>query len=360
MINLVQDYEGFKKLKETWERLVSKSNVRIFQTYAWCDAAWRFLDDGQNRLYVMVWTQEKRDEVVIFPFYVDRVGVLRFIMDEHSDYCDCVYVAGANHHLAFKEALDIVRDDKTIRRINLSKMDGCSEALNYWGMLLSDSRISRVNTYSWIDVPKADDFAAAQEQLRSKDKANVRAIRRKSDRYQLRVLSRANGDKFPRAHIQILREEMIRAGRRDESFLSERFVTFCDEIYMAGGQIVEISDQQNVLVALNFILAMGGRRLSWVFLYADPHASTEMYVKYLYERGRESEFIFDFGTGGYDYKLGTFRPHLRTLFALQYDNCEAARRASVFLRFVRGLKDLVKYYVRHIKEKGHRLRDKPH
>lgn len=344
MIKAVSDIEGFTNLGKIWKSLAIDCPF-IFQTYEWCYSAWRtYLNDGTNRLYVLVWEQEGRLDKVLFPFYVDAVGTLRFIMDEHSDYCDCVYGPGVNHHLAFKEALELVKTDKSIKRIALTKLRGDSEILNYWGMLDSASHIKCANTISWIDVPQAEDFATSQEQLRSKDKANVRAIRRKAEKRDVAILKK--GGQFPVEVVKSLRDSMIAAGLRAQDFMPDSLVAFCEEIFNCGqSDIVLVKDNAGKVVALNFILLMGDRRLSWVFLYTDSHASTEMYVKYLNDECVKASFVFDFGTGGYDYKLGTFRPKLGLLFGLQLDLTRKECAKRLVREGVRLAKDSIKFCI---------------
>lgn len=344
MIKVVSDIEGFENLGKVWISLPNDCPF-IFQTYDWCYSAWRkYLDDGTNRLYVLVWEQEGRPDKVIFPFYIDATGVLRFIMDDHSDYCDCVYASGANHHLAYKEALEFIKKDKTITKVALSKLSGDSEILNYWGMLDSKSLITRANTISWIDVIQAEDFATSQEQLRSKDKANVRAIRRKAEKRDVVILKK--GDQFPVEVVKSLRDSMIAVGLRAQDFMPDSLVAFCEEIFNCGqSDIVLVKDNAGKVVALNFILLMGDRRLSWVFLYTDSHASTEMYVKYLNDECVKASFVFDFGTGGYDYKLGTFRPKLGLLFGLQLDLTRKECAKRLVREGIRLAKDSIKFCI---------------
>ena len=334
-IRRISSLDELEELASNWDELLNMRNQEqgIFQSYDWCRNAWDcILEDLKDELYVLVWRQEKADDMVIFPFCLDRNGVLRFIMDEHSDYCDCVYVLGHNHHLAYKEALEFIRADNRVKQICLHKMDGNSEALNYFAALAPQSVISKENTYSWIDVTPTDDFAASQPQLRSKDKANVRAIRRKAEKYEL-VVQKGGDSNYPAEDIDTLIDSMRRSGRRQESFMSDGLKRFCRRLFESGrADIVKLVDSAGAVAAINFILRMRSRRLSWIFLYADPHASTELYVKYFYSEAANEPFVFDFGTGGYEYKLGTFRPCTRALFGL---NISLDKKLTIRLDFYR-------------------------
>jgi hypothetical protein len=106
----------------------------------------------------------------------------------------------------------------------------------------------------------------------------------KADKYRLKVSSFKRGDEYPQKDIDRVVGEMMESGRRDTAFMSVEFQSFCRRIYELGmADVVELIGEGARTVALNFILRMGERRLSWIFLYTNPHASTELYVKYFYE-----------------------------------------------------------------------------
>ena len=346
-INTVEDLD---RIEELWRSLCSRIlNCRIFETFDWCWNAWECVLSSEkgNELYVLVWQQDGNDDAVIFPFYLDGKGSLRFIMDEHSDYCDCLYLPGRNHHLAFKEALEFIRADGRVKQIALHKMEANSEVLNYFAALAPQSQIAKENTYSWIEIAPSDDFAASQTQLRSKDKANVRAIKRKAARFNLRIYSKTKGDSYPDVEVDQIVFEMRQKGIRDDDFMPVTMRSFCRSIYEAGlSDIVALYDECRRVVAMNYILKMDSRRLSWIFLYTDSHASTELYVKYFYSDEIDSLIVFDFGSGGYEYKFGTFRPCTRALLGLTivFDRRLALKLA--FKRLLRASKDVVKQIVK--------------
>ena len=318
MIKRYSNLEDLAQLEPAWRGIEATKRQRIFQTYDWCRLGWVncLSKTKSNKLYVLEWTQENVFGRVIFPFFVDEWGTLRFIMDCDSDVSDCIYDQGLNHHIAFKEALEYIVADRGIKQIHLEKMDADSEILNFWGASnMKRPTISPINAYSWIDVMATDDFAKSQPQLRSKDKANIRAIRRKADKYILQVLSYSKGHEYPVVAVNYIASHMRKQGIRDNTFFTGGFADFCRDLYKTGmADIIELVDSEGRVVAINFILKEGRRRLSWVFLYTDAHASTELYVKYFYNLSEGENITFDFGSGGYEYKIGTFRPKMRLLF----------------------------------------------
>ena len=348
MIRCLSNIVELKDYYSLWAGLGGQDVLCVFQTYDWVELAWSTClsaVDG-NRLYVLVWSQENLSDVVVFPFYIDANGTLRLIMDEHSDMCDCIYKRGRNHHIAFKEAWEHIQSDKTIKRILFSKLLPQSELLNYFGSLIHSSCICPINSHSWIEVLPCDDFPASQPQLRSKDKANVRAIKRKADKYRLRVLSKATGDEYPQFDIDTLVSEMKKRGWREPSFMTGCICDFCRGLYEREiAYIIELVASDENPVALNFILKLGSRRLSWIFLYSDCHSSTELYVKYFYSNTSSEPITFDFGTGGYEYKLGTFRPCMRLLFSLTVELEKIGKIKAALKSVVRAMKNFVKVII---------------
>ena len=349
MITRYSSLEELEQLAPLWKEYGKSQGTRVFQTYDWCRLGWEdcLSKDSRNRLYVLKWSQENIADSVIFPFYVDGAGTLRFIMDCDSDVGDCIYAVGFNHHIAFKEALDYILRDQTINTIRLEKLEARSEILDYWGSLsLRRSKVEPVNAYSLIDVSVSEDFAASQPQLRSKDKANIRAIKRKADKYQLQLLSHAEGKEYPAEVIDAIASSMRKKGIRENSFLLGDFADFCRDVYNQGlSDILELIDAGGEPVAVNFILKEGHRRLSWVFLYTHAHASTELYVKYFYEFTKDMGVTFDFGSGCYDYKIGSFRPEMHLLYRMTIPLTRRARLTELVRTIWTDAKSLIKFTI---------------
>ena len=319
MVTIIEDEVGFERLKPDWERIEQNAQMRIFQTYAWCRAAWdEYLSKEQgNRLWILKWYQDGKDDNVIFPFYIDCKRRLRFIMDTHSDLCNTVYLGSVNRHWVYKEVAETIVANKKIRSVWLQKMYGEAEPLRYLGVFLPTALIYKDNAFSWVCSDKCDDFIAEQRQMRSKDKADLKAIRRKAAKYEISVLSASNGDAFPDTLIERFREKMRSKANREITFLPDDLIRFARLIYVLGCSDIVVLKSGNEAVALNFLLIKSDRYLSWIFLYTDSKASTLMYVKLLSEMAGQRSFVFDFGVGVYSYKIGTFRPETGVTLSLR-------------------------------------------
>lgn len=343
MISILSDLDDLAAVESTWRREEQFAGARVFQTYAWVISAWRTLlaTDPANRLWVVQWTQDGRKGQVFFPLYIDGNGTLRFILDVHSDICGAVGDWNGNLHWAYKELAAAIRAEKQIKRVWLQKMRGGSSTLNGLGVFLHGALVYRDNAYSWVVNETCDDFIMGQNQLKSKDRADLKGVRRKADRETTLKVLLPGRDPYPAKIVDGLVAHMLQINRSDV-FFPTGMREFTEEIYRAGLCDILILERQSKPIALNFLLKKDSRYLSWIFLYADARASSAMYIKYLTEKARTDSFIFDFGVGVYDYKIGTFRPQTELTYSLRYSKSVVGTVRDFLALAVRMGKDWVK------------------
>ena len=342
MIDIIDTDEGFDALAPEWKRLESNPRMRIFQTFLWNREGWResCLEHPENKLWILRWQQ--RNDVVIFPFFIDGHGTLRFIYDNHCDLLDTVYQSGANRHICYREAVGAILSNPHIRSICLHKMYGESEALQYLGVLLKGSIVARDNAFSWLDVQKSNDFVKSLTFMPSKDRSDLKGVLRKAEEKILRVFSKANGDPFPEKLVESLVVSMRGTHSREASFFPSPLMVFARCIYEEDKMDVATLFAGEECVAANFLLKKDSRVVSWIFLYTDNRASTELYVKYLSQECVRRSLTFDFGVGAYSYKIGTFRPCTGVTFAIRLGRTHLRQIKAFFDANIRFVKDYVK------------------
>ena len=355
MIEKIETTDRFESLKDEWERIEENPDLRIFQTYSWCKSAWDCCVSAEKgaRLWILRWSQEGKSDTVIFPFYIDASRRLRFIMDAHSDFCDSVHGPEANRHWAYKEAAEAILAEKSVKSVFLQKMRGGSEALNYLSILLPGGVVAKDNSFSWIRAAKTGDFLGGQPQFKRKDRDRIKALLRKSADLDFEILSPARGDAFPEASALALRGAMVGWRRSDDSFLSDAMLSFIKNIYEAGKCEVARFSAGGEAKALAFRLLKGVRAGFWIVLYDDPKLVTALYVRYMQAKAAESDCVFDFGVGAYDYKLGTYRPELGVTFSLRYARGLARHLLGLAAANVRLLKDLLKPRLKEKRREPH-------
>lgn len=344
MINIITNEEQFKALEPTWRKLECSSQMRIFQTFDWCWNAWvcfHSRNDG-DKLWILYWCAN--DEHVIFPFFIDKNGTLRFIMDTHSDTLDAVYVSGYNHHLAFKECVDQILDNARIKSVWLQKTFGESESLRFFSVLLPGPCVSRDHAFSWVDVGSNLPFFSAQRHLKSKDKVRYKGFLKKANECELRVLTSAQGDAFPKDTILQIREAMIGPTRHDASFFTDEMVDFIAKIYERGLCEIPMLSVDGKAEALDFRLIKDGRSLAWIFITTNPHRATELYIRYAETVERYNQHTLDFGVGPYGWKLLTFRPELSPTFSIRLGKTVLRHIKCLTSANIRMVKDYIKFH----------------
>lgn len=320
MIEVIRDREGLAALKDKWIALEGNPALRIFQTHLWCLTAWDKIlsKDSSNRLWVAVWSQDGKDDIVIFPFYVEK-GVLRFILDIHNDNNDAVYSTSfINRYWVYRELADAIQKDDEIKAVNLKKMRGESELLNHLSVFLKGSVVSKDNAFAYVRVDAPGDFAASQTHWRSENRKHFRKILKEAGAFDFSILRKRDGIPFPRQEIIDLRDRMIASGDRDFDFVSEDMVDFVSALYDANNCEIPVFRKDGRLVSLEFRLLKGDYSLDWIYLTTDPRTGTSINAKYCAERAKEHSGVIDFGVGAYEYKILTTRPMMGATHALRY------------------------------------------
>lgn len=347
MIDVIETLEGFDSLRPIWEGLEKNPILRIFQTYAWCRAAWGkcMASEERNRLWILKWQQDGKDDVVIFPFYIDGKGVLRFIFDRDSDLLDTVYLPGGNRHICYIEAIEAILHNKSIKQIRLLKMAGESEALKYFSVLLRGAAVIKDHAFSWLQVEKTDDFVRSLTFMKSNDRNQLKAILRKSKGRDLKIYSARNGDLFPKEEIDGLANAAIASKRRDASFFPNSFIGFTKQLYELNVLDIASLYEGCDCVGINFLLKHGGCVLSWIFINTDNKIPSELCIKYMSSMCVNKAFIFDFGVGAYTYKLRTFRPFVSPTFAILYGKTPFTHVKVLWSCMIRFIKDYGKMFL---------------
>ncbi len=346
MITIIENSDSFATLETDWRHLEADSKMKVFQTFDWCRLMWteRLSSNKANRLWILKWENESSHDTVIFPFFIDGRGCLRLIMDA-SDSCDAVYLPGGNRCWCYREVAKVINDNDNIKAVRFRKLNGDSELLHYLGVFMGGCFIVRDNAFSWLKVEVSDDFIAHADHMKSKDRADLKAIRRKADQhYRLSILSRAKGNEFPSADVLRLSKLMSEKFSRADGFMSGAMLNFIQKVYALGLMEVALLEDAEGTQAINFILVKDSNYLSWIFLYANPRASTELYVKYLSEKKDPQKYIFDFGVGVYSYKIGTFRPQVNVTFSLFFGKTVWQQVKCFWALNERAVKDYLKYH----------------
>ena len=235
MLEIIEDIDGLFRLEKIWRKLEASEHICVFQTYLWCYVTWEtFLaQNPHNQLWILHWSNDSED--IILPTYIDSQGMLRFIYDTDSDVCDGLYHEGRNHNLAYYEMQKSIQAEKRIKQVWFQKLRGDSEVLNNLGVLLRGGIIFKDNAFSWLLVEPSSDFIASQRHMKSKDRADLKCMRRQVSKYNLHIASAQTNDNFPAKELLELGEAMRKAGKRDDFYFRQDSIDFTRKIYDNGG-----------------------------------------------------------------------------------------------------------------------------
>ncbi len=314
-IKVIETEDEFFALKPKWDELVAKnSQARVFQTFDWCSVIWKhYILEGRLQI-IYINREGHKDEEAIFPFWIDLKNNLRFIGDEISDECDVVC---ADHHTIWFSLYNEVAEFIRLRGyiLSLSHLPESSELLRYWRVLLPDTTVTYVDSYSILDLKKNISIEKACFHLTSRERSRVTALKKRVLNHTFLVYQH-DLHPFPLKELESLREDMIKKGLRTNSFFDSRFVRIMKEIYLLGMcEIATLSSNGKFELAA-FRLLRSKIINFWVVLYRDGRLLSPLYAFYMDEKIIKGDTIFDYGTGAYSYKLMTFRPDVHHLYSL--------------------------------------------
>lgn len=345
MIEVVTTLDKLCAEKKQWQANEVNPALRIFQTFLWVTTAWEKIlsKDASNKLWVLKWSQDGRDDVVFFPFYIDGKGTLRFILDDHNDNNDAVCSeAKLNRHFVYKEVVEAIQNEPMIRSVHLKKMRGDSEALNFLSVFLPGVALSKDNAFAYVKVDEAGDFSASQKHWKSENRKHFRKLLKQASGNDYQLLRASEGVSFPKDEILSLRDQMIESGDRAFGFVTNEMIELVESLYNAECCEIPVFRRDGKIISLEFRLLKGDYSLDWIYLTTDPRTGTEINVKYCDERAKTLAGVIDFGVGAYEYKILTTRPMVGVTYSLRYGKTFGSHLKLMLAAGIRMLKDAIK------------------
>ena len=88
-IEVIKDSIRFKEIRSQWEELYSLGSYSKFQSFTYNYYAWKHIVSNSkgNDLYIII-IYDGTEIIAIFPCYKNNFNIVRFINDQHSDFCD--------------------------------------------------------------------------------------------------------------------------------------------------------------------------------------------------------------------------------------------------------------------------------
>ena len=312
-VNIISKLSELKAYKKEWDNLFFSFGKSPFQSFEFIYYSWlnEFLHLRDNKISVVI-IKRRRSVVAIFPLYIDGYKRLRFINDQHSDYCDFIYsstIKISEITLNFFNLLDI----KSIHFVNTPKDFIYSSITSNFKNLYNYS-LNHMN-YSEMSLNKSA-FPEKIAKYKSKEKTEIRRIKKNNIDNDFCLYSNDNFV-FPLKEIHELRNEMISLNIRSENFLKKERLMLLESLYNSGRLIISVIKNQNKIQALSFILKKSNQYTFWIdmYNYSSKMLNLYNYICFMEHIQKFNNVKISFGRGLYDYKIKNFLPDRKKLFA---------------------------------------------
>lgn len=310
-IKIISSLEEMKEIQDYWMRLFNYGEYSIFQSFEFNYYSWKFelSKNALNRLCIVLGKNKAID--LIIPFYIDSKKRLRFINDNHADFCDYI----SNEIINFSKIYDYLRKELDFRFIRLINLPSES---NFYKSLICLSSINcvtrSISEYSELVIQKGD-FPYNVPHYRSHQKNRLnKAIRKHEDKTSLVFNYKEHS--FPKKEILLLKEVMINSGIRKDDFLTNEMLCLIEHLYNSGFLILHVMMDKDRMSACNIILTGSSNAfMFWIDLFDNLQMiNISSYIRFIKSTSSERNLVVNFGRGGYFYKKSNFAPRFHQLY----------------------------------------------
>lgn len=325
MIKIVSVIDNIKQFKAEWNVLFENDKYATpFQSFDYLSASLEFFEEKEEKLYfVFIKDGLAKLWVAVFPFIIDRNGVLRFINTLHTDFCGPLIMPGYDNYNLYKELADYIKKDSCVKGLELYNIKGSYNITDVLSPYFPYLIIYNCNHYSIISILKESNDKDCIDSIRtipSKKKWNHRKILKElPENTSFRLLSQNSKDEFPSQAIHMLCNKMVNLGIRTNEYFSENMFSFWKALYESNVLTVALIYDSNNVKAANLMLYDSKRNefISWITLYVGKSWNLAINIKiveHIYNNGGGG---INFARGIYDYKLTNFHPDVKPLFCVK-------------------------------------------
>ena len=87
-VKILKNINEFKDLEKSWNTLYDRMNSQaVFQSFEFNYYSWFYELNNDRNILTLTAVYDETDLTAVFPFYIDNMGTLRFINDNHT--CSC-------------------------------------------------------------------------------------------------------------------------------------------------------------------------------------------------------------------------------------------------------------------------------
>jgi len=315
-VSVISDKKQLLTIKDSWNDLFKEGNYSVFQSFDY-----NYFSSKKEVFVVCLF--EEGELLELWPLWKVN-NKLRFINDVHADVCDVLSRTSSS------AIIDFLSDMKLTNKLKLKNLTNDSIAINKLNNLSYFDLSNQIN-YSVLKLEQTYNFPANFHHFIYRQKRRLKRILKKYS--STHSIYQINNSPFPKDKIIQLKKKMILNGVRNSSFLDDNLLLLIENMYNAGKLLVSSIDIDEELSAISLIFKYNNQYSFWVDLYDNKQMinlyHNTLFIKHITE---ESNAIFNFGRGAYNYKIQNFRPEILELYELNTFTNNLEKRLFIVLR----------------------------
>lgn len=344
---MIQVERSFFGLEIDWNYLYEQGEYTVFQSLSYNKIAFDYIHKKDIELYLLIYKDQNDKVLAIFPTYLHS-GILRFINDRNTDFCDVLIDENAKEHEVFSELIEFINGDSHIKSIILDNIRPESVLLSFFKVYSRTSLTYCINEYSFLNCRPLDNVYDNFSNLTNDKKKKLKKIILNKENCDFRIYKGEFGDSFPKKQLQDIFDIMVSKGIRSASTFDEQFWRFVESCY--SNNIIEIGilKRDGRPLSAGMVFYNSNVSVRWVILYTEPKYNLWNNTHYIIDKcsNISSMYEINFGRGGYDYKINNFKPELSLLYRLSFSKTTFGRINQSLIAFFFFLKPTIKLLLR--------------
>jgi hypothetical protein len=340
MLEVIDDIEILYHLKSELEDVYNNHTGWSFYSPTFFLTAYKEFQFESDKTHLFFIIMREDNKIVSYiPLYIDQKKTLRFIFDEHTDFCGVIGVQPDFNF--FKDLSKVILNESKINKISLDNLLPDDSLLNHLKHFLGvGTAITSYNNHSFISSGVSSSFLW---HLKSKERSELKRVQNKNADFDFLVF---DGDQvFPEEQIKLLRNQMIANKSRTLDFFEDRFLTFSKLLYKGGELEVFTKWNNKQLLSCSLVLknSKTNFRMVWIDLFADiQFINLSAYVNYIRYLENNQPSVLSFGRGSYDFKTKNFQPLIQNIYNLRFSKSKCDILFSNYYQLKYFLKRIIK------------------
>jgi len=312
-IRYVSTLNDFKSLEDKWEKLFLELNLSVFQSFEFNFLSWdkELKSNIKNKLSIVI--IEKDNSICsILPLYIDTFKRLRFINDNHIDFCDIL----SNIDIDIFYLLEHIKLNVSFHFFYFNNLK-CNSLLNILlnTKLVKYKHINTSDIYSELKISKGV-FPNKDIRFTSKYKSEFRRVKKINNKFKYKIFE-SSSSFFPFNELTKLRDYVVDNNLRNSSFLDSNRLILIEELYKSNKLVLGVVEKDNKIHSCSFILKSNNNYLFWIDLYDNSKLiNVYNYISFIELISLNNDVCISFGRGDYSYKTKNFNPKKKKLIAI--------------------------------------------